>query len=236
MKKKISNNYRDALEPIVNAYDTRLRRFGPRARAVFWKNELFQSIRYDLLSQILSQNKLDAIESIHDFGCGYGAFFTYLKNHDSLKNTKFYGTDISKDMLKSIRHNFNDERIKLFCSSKALVTADYTFASGTYNMKLNESNKNWKNYVETSLLQLWSKTRKGLAFNMLRDNTETQYNGLYYINGEELLSFCKKHLSNETSLQTHKTLPDWTFLVFRQSNNKTPPLKPLSTQINQVPL
>jgi hypothetical protein len=63
------------------------------------------------------------------------------------------------------------------------------------------------------LLQLWSKTRFGLAFNMLRDDAEYHYDGLFYINGHDLFDFCATRLSPNVEIQNDSPLPDWTIFV-----------------------
>ena len=203
------------LRPVVEAYENRLTNLGPTAKAVFWKNEIHQNQRYRILLRILDENFEDKERIIHDFGCGYGALYDFMKTNLKMQNTTFIGTDISPAMIKEARRRIIDARATFICYPLAIKATDYTFVSGTYNMKLEKSNQNWEKYVKASLVQLWSKTRKGLAFNMLRDDVRTRYKGLYYVNGLDLLNFCERNLSKNVTLISYPSLPDWIYFVRR---------------------
>ena len=203
------------LRPVVEAYENRLLNLGPTAKAVFWKNEIHQNQRYKILLQILDENFEGKARIIHDFGCGYGALYDFIKTHPKMQNTTFIGTDISPEMIKEARRRTLEAKATFICYPLAIKAADYTFVSGTYNMKLAQSDHDWERYVKASLIQLWSKTRRGLAFNMLRDDIKNPYKGLYYVNGLDLLHFCESNLSKDVTLSSYPSLPDWIYFVRR---------------------
>jgi len=203
------------LTPVVKAYERRLRQFGAEARGVFWKDEDLQRQRYDILSAIFDDIDQAGGLTIHDFGCGYGALFDYLKDMPVMKASGYIGTDMSVDMITQAKRRISDPRTSFIRHLMAVDVADYTFASGTYNMHVGQNEEDWETYVKASLKQLWSKTRKGLAFNMLRDDADERYDGLYYINGRDLFDFCTRELSPNVILQNDSPLPDWTFFVRR---------------------
>ena len=212
------SSYADFIAPCIRAYELRLSKFGTDAKSVFWKNKSFQEKRFKILSKIFANINSQHTNYIHDFGCGYGAFYDFLKNSPIMVNGKFVGTDASKKMIDGAKARINHPRVKFVHGLIATETADYTIVSGTFNMKMEKSDLEWQNYVENSLKQLWSQTRKGLAFNMLRDDTEQRFKGLYYINGTDLKKFCSKNLSQDVILRNDTPLPDWTFYVTRSQN------------------
>ena len=202
------------LEPVIRAYELRLKRFGNDARGVFWQNKEYQNKRFEILSHIFEpvSNYKDIV--IHDFGCGYGALFNYLADKPIMENGHYIGSDMSSQMIITALQNIDDPRAEFRQHILAVDIADYTLVSGTFNMHLGQDEKEWEAYIKKSLVQLWSKTKVGLAFNMLRNDTKDKYDGLFYINGYELFDFCATHLSPNVIIQNDSPLlPDWTFYI-----------------------
>ena len=102
----------------------------------------------------------------------------------------------------------------------ATEDADYTFVCGTYNMNLGADEGEWVDYIEASLEQLWSRTRKALGFNMLRSDAAEKYPGLYYADGREFLEFCKQSLGPDVSFTEDRPLPDFTIFVRRDQKGE----------------
>ncbi len=205
------------LDPIIRAYELRLNQFGNDARGVFWQNKEYQFKRFENLSRIFEKENNSQGVVIHDFGCGYGALFDFLVDKPIMTNSHYIGTDMSRQMIIAARQNINDPRAEFRHQLIAVDGADYTIVSGTYNMHLGQDEEEWEAYIKYSLKQLWSKTRVGLAFNMLRDNTQHIYDGLFYINGHNLFDFCVTHLSPNVEIQDDgPLLPDWTFYIHKE--------------------
>ena len=202
------------LEAVTNAYERRFNQFGNDARGVFWQNKEYQFKRFEILSRIFDTENNNQDIVIHDFGCGYGALFDYLADKPIMKNAHYIGTDMSSRMITAARQKIKDPRAEFQRNLVAVNVADYTLVSGTFNMHLGQDQKEWGAYIKECLIQLWSKTRVGLAFNMLRDNAPNTYDGLFYINGYDLFDFCTTHMSSNVVIQNDSPLlPDWTFYL-----------------------
>jgi SAM-dependent methyltransferase len=205
------------LEPVTRAYERRLNQFGNDARGVFWQNKEYQFKRFEILSRIFDPENNNKDIVIHDFGCGYGALFAFLADKPIMKNAHYVGTDMSRKMITAARQNINDPRAEFRHHQVAVDVADYTLVSGTFNMHLGQDEEEWEAYIKACLMQLWSKTQVGLAFNMLRNNAQDIYDGLYYINGHDLFDFCATRLSSNTVIQNDgPLLPDWTFYIRKE--------------------
>ncbi len=205
----------ETLIPIIESYENRFRIFGSEAQGVFWKNKNFQYRRFKILTKIFEDPKPDLSVSVHDFGSGYGAFFDYLKNLPIMHNGKFLGTDLSMIMVQHAQKRINDPRARFVCNAFPTELNDYTFASGTFNLKLSHNDKSWEAYIKTTLSDLWSFTRKGMAFNILRNDAEKKYTGLFYTDGTSLLRFLQKSISTNVIMQNDSPLPDWSFFIRR---------------------
>ena len=207
------------LAPVAVLYDMRLKRFGARPEGVFWLDEKGQRLRFDILSRIMEGAGGSVI--VNDLGCGYGAFFQFLKDRPVLKDGLYLGYDISEFMVEKAKRLNDDSRAKFVQGLIATWRADYSFASGTYNMRMDTDPLEWAEYVRASLVQLWSAIERGLAFNMLADEEairrgKPRQDDLYYARSQEYLDFCRRELSPHSTLVDDYPLAEWTIQVNRE--------------------
>lgn len=203
------------LTPVVTAYRKRLHRFGPTARGVFWRDEASSRLRFEVLARIIDERDHAGEAVVNDLGCGYGAMFDVLRTHPALRGGRYYGYDMCTEMVEACQRRIRDPRATFIRHVRATVLADYSFASGTFNLKLDAPSRPWNGYVKASLELLWEMSRTGLAFNMLDLRHRRGDNGLYYADAGEFLDFCRTRLSDDTELIEDYGLPDWTMLVRR---------------------
>ena len=205
----------DMLEPVLSGYDRQLALYGADPRALFWKDGERQTRRFQILSSLFAEEDRWGGITVTDFGCGYGAFFDFLKDQPVMADSRYIGVDLSVRMIDEARHRIRDSRATFQRHMILTEDTDYTFACGTYNMNMGADRGEWADYVKASLAQLWSRTRKGLGFNMLSAGAAQQFPGLYYAEAGEFMDFCIGNLSPDVSLSDDRPLPDWTILVRR---------------------
>ena len=208
------------LEPVRASFERRLRQFGADPKSLFWKNKEWQTRRYDILSRLFDDADRQGGVTIIDYGCGYGAFFDYLKDRPVMDDSLYIGIDMSAAMIAEAENRIHDPRAEFQRHLIATEDADYTFVCGTYNMNLGADEGEWVDYIEASLEQLWSRTRKALGFNMLRSDAAEKYPGLYYADGREFLEFCKQSLGPDVSFTEDRPLPDFTIFVRRDQKGE----------------
>jgi len=206
----------DMLEPVLAGYERQLALYGADPRALFWKDGERQTRRFQILSRLFAENDRRGGVAVADFGCGYGAFFDFLKDKPILDGGRYIGVDLSAKMIDEARRRIDDPRASFQRHMILAEDVDYTFACGTYNMSMGADRGEWADYVKASLKQLWSRTRKGLGFNMLSVDAAQQYPGLYYAEPGEFVDFCSRHITPDVSLSDDRPLPDWTIFVRRR--------------------
>lgn len=200
------------LRDISQVFSFRVRTFGNTPAGVLWKNSEGQQLRFEVLFGLLVDLPPSAPVSINDFGCGYGAMHDFLLGIPSMAGMSYFGYDISREMINTAKLHNHDRRATFSESSEIKTPADFTFVSGTFNLRLDVEDGPWSTYVMSTLNQLWSKSGKGLAFNMLNKNNPNQEIGLYYANAEEYMDFCKTLSSNVTLIDNYH-LDEWTIFV-----------------------
>lgn len=204
------------LNMVSKAYSFRIDQCGPVANGVFWKTEDGQVLRYELLLQAIRTQDLGGPIRVNDLGCGYGALFDLMTDQPMMNGGQYFGYDITPRMLTQAQRRHDDPRVHFIESPVATETADYSFASGTYNMNFNAHRDIWADYIKTSLTRLWDKTTKSMAFNLLDARSTEWLTNLYYADKTEFLEFALT-LSPEVEIIDDYPLDEFTIYVNRPS-------------------
>jgi SAM-dependent methyltransferase len=199
------------LAEINEYYSTKLAIHGETAKGVDWNGEESQIIRFEQLSKII-KNKNSF--SINDLGCGYGALYDYLRTeYDSF----FYsGIDISEDMIQAATLRFkNMTNTHFYTSNEPQQVADYSIASGIFNVRLGHSDSEWLSYIEETIAMMDRFSRLGFAFNCLTlySDKDKMKDYLYYVDPCALFDLCKRKYSPYVTLLHDYGLYEFTILV-----------------------
>jgi SAM-dependent methyltransferase len=202
------------LAPIAVHYTAALRTYGAQPRGVFWRDTKGQRLRFEQLIGILNEDDWGRGLAINDLGCGYGAMFDFLAELPFMKEGRYQGYDITEEMVDCCCQRITDPRASFQQSLRATKTADYSFVSGTYNLRLDSPDDKWLDYIQRSLIDLATMSRKGLAFNMLAgDRSKRPRKTLYYVQPEPLYDFCLRAISPHVTLVTAYPLAEWTIWI-----------------------
>ena len=80
-----------------------LAKHGIASKAVGWKDEVSQILRFDKLVQCLIPDDSDEPFGVNDVGSGYGAMFRYLDECFGKRLAHFHGYEISDAMIEACR-------------------------------------------------------------------------------------------------------------------------------------
>jgi hypothetical protein len=103
-----------------------------------------------------------------------------------------------------------------FVTSEAdLQPADYTVASGVFNVKLGVGVEDWREYVFSTLETIARLSVKGFAFNMLTtySDADKMRDDLYYGDPREFFDLCKRKYSRNVALLHDYGLYEFTTIV-----------------------
>lgn len=186
----------DVLVNVAHTFNLGIRTFGAHHKALAWHDAERMQRRFDIFAGLIMDIPEERPISVNDHGCGYGAMFDSFKNLKAMKHGRYYGYDISPDMIVEARKRIPDPRAEFLVSHVATEEADYSFVSGTWNMKMWAKNDEWRDFVYENLRDLWSKTRVALGFNMLSTTNPAHHEEtLYYADPAHMIEFCRRELS-----------------------------------------
>lgn len=190
-------------------YSEKIELHGATPAGVDWNSQESQELRFQQLLKLIDTEYF----SINDLGCGFGSLFKFLNN--KFFQFHYNGYDISQAMIKAALQEFNQlDNCEFHCGDE-LLQADYTVASGIFNVKMGYKEKEWEVYVKKTLDKMNETSKLGFAFNILTSYSDPEYmkNYLYYANPMMYFDYCKTNFSRNVALLHDYNLYEFTILV-----------------------
>ena len=167
----------EILTEVSQYYSQKLAQYGQQPQGVDWNGEHSQLIRFQQLCKLISG---PAEFSLNDLGCGYGALLDYLSLED-YKQFFYRGYDVSEAMIEAARQRANLSTNAKFCVSATMDSADYTLASGIFNVRGHREDEQWLEYIYDTLDHMNNSSRRGFAFNCLTSYSDTEKKARLFI-------------------------------------------------------
>ena len=202
----------DTLDKISNLYSDNLTEHGDQSKAVGWPTADSQELRFEKLTEVIPETA--SLFSVNDYGCGYGAHLEYLiKKRYPVSG--YNGYDLSEEMLDKSQERLKDfdGDLNLINSSEISTQADFTFVSGTFNVRFESSYEEWKAFIEKTLHMINESSNLGFSFNLLSKYVDWEEPHLFYGDPCYWFDYCKKNFSKHVSLLHDYPLYEWTILV-----------------------
>lgn len=202
------------LDDVARYYASKLEEHGTTARGVDWNGEVGQALRFDQLLRIVD---VAGRFSLNDLGCGYGALLDHLDTRGL--QVDYSGVDVAAEMVNAAAKRFEGRTDAEFvCAARPVRDADYSVASGIFNVRLAQSDTEWRDYVEGTLDLLDGASHRGFAFNCLTSysDADKMRDELYYADPCGLFDLCKRRYSKSVALLHDYGLYEFTILVRKE--------------------
>jgi SAM-dependent methyltransferase len=203
-------------EPLIRAvdeyYTAKLRAHGPTPAGVDWNGEDSQALRFRQLLSLIRED--DDPFSIVDYGCGYGALVEALCSPP--RSYEYQGFDVSRAMVKEAARRYRDDARTSFTADRELLRpADFTVASGIFNVKLTAPSEQWHAYMFETLDDMVRLSARGVAFNALTAHSDgdRKRDDLFYADPSELLNHCLRRYSRDVAVRHDYALFEFTVLL-----------------------
>jgi SAM-dependent methyltransferase len=205
-------SHQSLIDAVARYYTNKVTEHGPTPKGVDWRDAESQALRFQALIELIPDDGLEV--SINDYGCGYGALFDVLAGR--WEEFQYLGYDVSEAMIAQARARHSaDQRASFTTDVDELRQADYTVASGIFNVRLNQPLAQWRTYVLETLDKLAMVSRRGFVFNALTAHADPDHvrGDLYYADPAELLDHCLRHYSRDVALRHDYPLYEFTVSV-----------------------
>ena len=158
---------------------------------------------------------MDEPFSLNDYGCGYGALVDSLA--ESHAGFAYRGYDVSGEMIDEARKRYADEQRARFTNDRAqLERADFTVASGVFNVKQDAAEDVWSAYVLLTIGELARLSSRGFAFNALTAHADPERRraDLFYADPAAMVDHCLRTYARDVVLRHDYELYEFTLLVY----------------------
>ena len=205
---------------IANYYNKAFNEHGNTPKGLAWDNQKNLDKRYEVMHDLVKY-PIPATPSttILDFGCGYGGFYKWLKEHE--KNIKYTGIDINKDLVKKARELYSEgcfyeEDILNTENFNSLQKFDYVICNGTFTVKDTLTQEEMTTFMCSVLEKLWIKTNEGIAFNVMSKLVDWERNDLFHVSMDQLCQWLVDNLSRNFIIKNDYGLYEYTIYVYKK--------------------
>ena len=195
---------------VAKYYASKLAQHGATPAGVDWNSEESQRLRFDQFMELVSDRRA----SVCDYGCGYGALLDYLRARGHQGG--YVGFDVAEAMVSEARTSHEADRAARFTSVRGDVpVVDFTIASGIFNVRLTTPANEWRAYVDETIRDLASLSRRGFGFNVLSSysDPERRRSDLHYADPRELFDQCMERWPRRVALVHDYDLYEFTVTV-----------------------
>jgi SAM-dependent methyltransferase len=197
------------LTKVTDFMEDLLEKEGTSVKAVGWRNRENQRLRF---AQLLRPLELgDEPFTVNDLGCGLADLYGFIKD-EGLPMRAYCGYDMSEKMLTAARERVGGDG-ELINGDRITQAADYSFACGIFNTKLDASDEEWLAYMKSVVVNLGEHSERGFAFNSLSTYVDYRQDHNFYSDPVELFRFCKAEISPRVALLHDYPLWEWTIAV-----------------------
>jgi len=194
-------------------YEDTLSANGASAKGVGWKNEEAQRVRFEQLAKVVAG---DGPFSVNDLGCGLGDLIGLLD--ERFPEYAYHGYDVLAEMIELATRQYGNHpkaSFSVIADASAMQEADYSVASGIFNLRYGTPDEEWLRYILESIGWMNRKSHRGFAFNALTKYSDPEYMQahLYYSDPLYLFDYCKRNFAKDVALLHDYQQYDFTIIV-----------------------
>jgi SAM-dependent methyltransferase len=208
-----SNDIRP-LDQIGRYYSQKIDAYGATPAGVDWSCLPTQELRF---VQLLKVCDFRSSFSLNDVGCGYGALLSFLHKRHRSTDVDYLGIDLSASMIAHATAGWRRRRCGQFViGMQAPRIADYSVASGIFNVRLGIPKPNWEEIIARTLERLYETSRTGFAVNFLMDEyVEADSDNLYATAPHRWALYCCDKWCARVDVLANYGMCEFTLLVRR---------------------
>lgn len=180
---------------IAEYYTRKVKEFGCTPLGVDWTCGATQEMRF---VQLLKLCDFGSPFALNDLGCGYGALVAFLRRRHGDCAIDYVGVDLSGEMIARARTRWRRaDRVRFAQGSVSPRAADYSVASGIFNVMLDTPTEAWEAHVRATLRGMAATSRRGFAVNFVHPASRA---GLYTTPPDPWVQYCDRDLEADVKV------------------------------------
>lgn len=200
---------------IQRYYTQKVLAHGASPLGVDWTCQPTQELRF---VQLLKLCDFGQPFSLNDVGCGYGALLAFLAKRHRGAKVDYLGTDLSQAMIDQAKPSPRPSmRSQFVVTGHIPRVADYSVASGIFNVKLNQPTARWTLFIQQTLAGMHRASRLGFAVNFLAPLGPDMQTipELYRVSPDVWIRHCERQFGAKVELVEGYGMREFTLLVRR---------------------
>jgi SAM-dependent methyltransferase len=198
-------------------------RYGDTYRGMGWtKTPESAARRHDVMLDVLRPERSNHV-SLLDFGCGTSQLLDRIRARN-LRGIEYVGLDASERLLAVARTKFPEVRY-LHANSpaewRAVGEFDYVVASGVFTTRIGLSYDEALAYFQSTVVQLFTITRVGVAVNLMSSHVDWQRDDLFHLALDTFAAFAIANLSRQLVIRHDYGLYEYTGYIYREPSQST---------------
>lgn len=209
-------DFADVEARVKNYHAEKLLEHGDSPKGVDWKDTQSQQLRFAVLAGLF--NTMEDF-SVLDVGCGFGDLFSYLQQQ-GFRNVRYTGIDLLPEMVELARkkHAGNpDASFEVSTIDQLEQQFDYVVSSGIMNIRGDQENEKWLEYIKEMIAAHYAAARIGAAVNCITSYVDFTADHLYYCDPGVILDYCKRNLSRFATIRHDYDLYEFTAYIYRHA-------------------
>lgn len=200
---------------IVRHYESCLAKYGDSHLGVDWPNSEDAATRYRVMLDLIRPSEGE--NSLLDLGCGASHLFQFMEDH-GVRGLRYTGLDASPAFCELSRKKFpqNDYLcLDVLAEPDRLGEYDYVVMNGVFTEKRDLSFEDMNDYLRRMLTVVFSKTRRGMAFNVMSKQVDWEREDLFHLPIGEITDFLAKSISRHYVVRNDYGLYEYTVYVYK---------------------
>lgn len=202
----------ELLRSSVEAYYTRkVRTFAATPLGVDWPSTPSLELR---LVQLLKVCDFPPPFSLNDLGCGYAAALDLIERRWPANRIDYLGIDLSADMIAHARRRWHQRPGSDFVvGHECGRVADYSIASGVFNVRLDHTAQLWAAHIRAMLMDLHRSSHRGFAVNFMLPAAASHAPELYGSQPGPWVAYCETELGRSVEVVQDYGMDEYSLLV-----------------------
>ena len=179
-----------------------------------WQSIDAQASNYEIL--VDGAGGLEPKQRILDIGCGSGQLYRGLNSRDGID---YVGIDLRKEVISSLKKEFKKDKNRFlyhtldsYLEKEKPQIFDYVFASGTYNVKVDDNDM--EEYLYDQIDKMWGLAKYGVVFNCTSIYAYAQNDNIQYYHPVSVFTHCMTK-SDRVALLHDYTISEFTIYMYR---------------------
>jgi SAM-dependent methyltransferase len=201
---------------IIRHYEDCLAQFGDSHRGVDWPNAADAAMRYQVMLDLVRPSP--DTSTLLDFGCGASHLYQFMLEHD-IRGLQYSGLDASPAFCELSKQKYpqNDYFcVDVLAEPERLGEFDYVVMNGVFTEKRDLSFDDMFDYLRRVIALVFSKTRRGMAFNVMSKQVDWERADLFHMPIGDLTDFIAKALSRHYVVRNDYGLYEYTVYVYKE--------------------